>query len=811
MKNFPEPANPARWWDWSAALLLLAAMLTAATRLVATHWTEELPLIQTVTILGTIAGLALGQSRFSPTVARFFAIAYGLFVIPWQLGGTLEENLAWPDRLPVLSNRLLITLDQLLQQKPVTDNMFFLFLMSTLYWSMSAYAGYTLTRHARPWPLILPAGLAVIIIHAYDSFFPVRTWFLAGYIFLSLLLLARIHFLTLQNRWRRNGTYLPPFIGLDSIRMGLLTTAILVLFAWTAPALASTFSPAESAWRKVATPWLAVRDRLSNAFSSLQASVGVVTDFYGDTLPLGRGNPLADTVIMNVVSPPRVAAGVRYYWRQRVYDTYDGGWASTLPMNVPVSPDNFDLDQPEFEGRALASFRIKTEYPIQSLYTPSQPIWVSRPVQAEIALNSDGTADLGLIRADPYLRAGEEYEVQASLSAASIEELRGAGSDYPSWVTDRYLQLPENITPRTQELAEQITAGLDNPYDQAEAITKFLRSNITYQDTVPNPPSGQEPIDWFLFDYGRGFCNYYATAEIILLRSLGIPARMAVGYAEGQRTVLEPFLAVPQQGASVDAPQELSSPGDLYTVRHRDAHAWPEVFFPGLGWVEFEPTVSQLPILRPRDAELNLEDPEASTSTENAAQANQESLDQLLARERANQLGAAAETGLRIPTIVLVLIGLAAAALLLVFLSQERRKRGLPPIPVKLEAGLRRVGIEPPNLLRRWVRYASLAPLAKAYLELNRALSRLGNPAEPKDTPAERAAHLGEILPSAVMPIQTLLFEYQAVTYGQKAGDQETAREAGNEIRKLSFLALGKRILARFQQPARRSRPLYRR
>jgi transglutaminase-like putative cysteine protease len=808
MKDLPETASPARWWDWSAALLLLAALLTAATRLVATHWTEELPLIQTVTFLGTLAGLALGQSRFSPIVARFFAFVYGLFVIPWQLGQTLEENLAWPDRLPVLSNRLLITLDQLLKQKPVTDNMFFLFLMATLFWALSAYAGYTLTRYARPWPLILPAGLAVIIIHAYDSFFPVRTWFLAGYIFLSLLLLARVHFLTLQNRWKRNGTYLPPFIGLDSIRMGLLTTAILVLFAWTAPALASTFSPAESAWRRVAAPWLAVRDRLSNAFSSLQASVGVVTDFYGDTLPLGRGNPLADTVIMTVLSPPRVAAGVRYYWRQRIYDTYDGGWSSTLPMTVPVSPENFDLDLPVFEGRSEATFKIRTEYPIQSLYTPPQPLWVSRSIQAELALNPDGTTDLGLLRADPYLRAGEEYEVHASLSAASIEELRAAGTDYPSWVTDRYLQLPENITPRTRQLASEIAAGLDNPYDMAEAITNFLRENITYQDTVPNPPGGQEPIDWFLFDYGRGFCNYYATAEIILLRSLGIPARMAVGYAEGQRTVLEPFQFVPQQG-SVNIPQEISSPGDLYTVRHRDAHAWPEVFFPGLGWVEFEPTVSQLPILRPRAEDLNLEDPEASASSQIPPEISQQSLDELLARERNFSLGQTSEQGFRIPLVVLVLAGLAGVALLAVFLGQERRKRGLPPIPVKLEAGLRRIGIEPPHLLRRWVRYASLTPLAKAYLELNRALSRLGNPPQPKDTPAERAAQLGEILPSAVLPIQSLLFEYQAVTYGQQAGDQETAQQAGNEIRKLSFLALGRRILARFQQPVRRRRPSY--
>ena len=94
----------------------------------------------------------------------------------------------------------------------------------------------------------------------------------------------------------------------------------------------------------------------------------------------------------------------------------------------------------------------------------------------------------------------------------------------------------------------------------ADAITQYLRSNITYSSTVENPPSGQDALDWFLFDSKKGFCNYYATAEVVLLRSVGIPARMVVGFAQG----------------------EFEQP-NLYVVRERDAHAWPEVYFPGLG------------------------------------------------------------------------------------------------------------------------------------------------------------------------------------------------------------------------------------
>ncbi len=106
--------------------------------------------------------------------------------------------------------------------------------------------------------------------------------------------------------------------------------------------------------------------------------------------------------------------------------------------------------------------------------------------------------------------------------------MRQAGTDYPDWVKQHYLQLPKSITPRTRQLAEQITAGLDTPYDKVIAITNYLRRNIQYVETIEDePPTNQELIDWFLFDEKKGFCNYYSTAEIVMLRSLGIPARWA--------------------------------------------------------------------------------------------------------------------------------------------------------------------------------------------------------------------------------------------------------------------------------------------
>lgn len=795
-----------RWWDWPAAFLLVAAILVASVRLNATNWTRELDLVQTVALLGVIAGLALGQSSFSPATVRIFAGVYGTFTIGWQVGLTLGPGVLWPERLEGMWFRLLIILDQIYRQKPVSDNLFFHLLMAILFWVLSCYAGYSLVRYGNAWRAIIPAGLAIVIIHAYDAFFPVRMWFLVGYIFLSLILISRLNFIHLRNRWKDNGTFLPPFIGLDSIRLGIAATVILVLLSWSVPALASSLPPAEQVWRRATQPWMDVRTKLSNVFYSLRASVGVITDFYGDTMPLGRGNPLTDTVIMTVEAPPRPSASVRYYWRSRVYDYYDGDWSNTFPTKQTLTPNDFDLAFPEFTKRTVSHFKIKTFFPIQNLHTPSQPVWVSRPVDAYMVTNPDGTVDLSHLKAIPLLNAGETYEVEASLTTATQSELRAAGDlEYPDWVLERYLQLPATITERTRQLADQITAGLNNPYDKAQAITNYLRGTLRYSETVPPPPNGQEPIDWILFEHRQAFCNYYATAEVVLLRALGIPARLAVGYAEGERQVIGGVAEVPTlEPGGINVPAESAPLGDMFTVRHRDAHAWPEVFFPGIGWVEFEPTVSQQPIIRPIG---ELENPGSSLNDP----ANSPSLAERLARERADRLAGEREPDLaqvnqnrlQIPALLIILIALTALTILTLAIRRVRIKRGVPPLPVQLEEGFRRIGIQPPSLLHRWALFARLSPLARAYLELNRALSRLGRTPALTDTPLERGSVLAQILPTAQEPIEHVIFAYQSAVYGNLNTDGNIARQDGFEIRKQSYQALLRQWLNRFQRSKR--------
>ncbi|MDY7076253.1 MAG: transglutaminase-like domain-containing protein [Chloroflexota bacterium] len=794
------PARTSRWWDLPAACLLLAALSAAAARLIVTEWTEHLHIVQTLTFLGALAGLALGQSIFPPRRVTAFALVYGLFAVPWQLGLTLariSENALWTDRLINLVSRLSIAIGQLVRQEPVDDPLFFLFCMAVLFWILSVHAGYALTRHARPWRAVLPSGLTLLVIHTYNSILVSRVWFLAAYLFFALLLLARLIYLRHRARWQRDHVFLSSYVGLDITRVTLQITVLLVLVAWTVPALATSISAAQNAWEHVTGPWITIRDRLDNAVASLRDQVGGIYNIYGEDLVLGRGSELTDEILLAIETQPTSLMGIRYYWRARVYDYYsDGQWDTTIISTTQfVTPGSFELIFPEIEEQRTAVFTVTTAVPISTLYAPGQPVWVNHAARADLAYNPDGTTDVVALHANPPLRAGETYRVRSSLNTVTVAQLRSAGTDYPSWVTNRYLQLPPNITPRVYELAHHLASDLDNPYDIASAITAYLREQIQYSETISSRrPSNQESLDWFLFDLREGHCNYYASAEVVLLRSLGIPARLAVGFAEGER----------QSGGDVYVASQYNTytwPEDstIYVVRRHNAHAWPEVYFPGLGWVEFEPTASQSPLHRPLGEDqsgIALDSPGFLDSEDDLPDPWRDPVEELLipGRGSAPVPLEASDSG---PTVALWLLLPALGLILIAILWRKRHPRDLPPFPVLLKRGLRRFDLQTPVILHRWVLRVTLPLLARAYMELNYALIRLGASPDPADTPAERAMALSRLLPEAAVHAQRLLDEYHTMAYSPHSGNPYVAQQAGHSIRGLSWRAAIRRLIAR--------------
>jgi transglutaminase-like putative cysteine protease len=181
--------------------------------------------------------------------------------------------------------------------------------------------------------------------------------------------------------------------------------------------------------------------------------------------------------------------------------------------------------------------------------------------------------DISAVHAPNDLARGDSYTAMSMVSEATDDELRAAIGEYPAWVRERYLSLPVSLDPAVRELALNIVrdAGANNPLDASRAIEAYLRENYEYSTSIGQPPQGRDRVAWFLFENKKGYCEYYASAMIVMLRSLDIPARFAAGYAPG----------------TYDAKAQ------EFVVRESAAHAWPEVYFPGYGWIQFEPTPSQ--------------------------------------------------------------------------------------------------------------------------------------------------------------------------------------------------------------------------
>jgi protein-glutamine gamma-glutamyltransferase len=286
---------------------------------------------------------------------------------------------------------------------------------------------------------------------------------------------------------------------------------------------------------------------------------------------------LDQTVVMRVEFPdsPR-PAGELLYFRGAAYDFYDGRtWSNTLSMRRAVVPGPEGAFQIA-DARGGAQPTLRQEILLEPLDTQALfGISAIESIKSSImVVQSDAMGNLYL----PYSAwTRMHYSVRSTLHPIRAEERTGTGFSYPGEITRRFLQLPA-MSPRVRELAESVTRTVAHPFDKVMAVERYLEENYRYSlDLGFGAQASAErsnPLEEFLFSRKTGYCEHYATAMVMLLRSIGIPARLLTGFLPG----------------------EWNDFGNYFTVRQRDAHAWVEVYFPASGWVTFDPTPSdQLP------------------------------------------------------------------------------------------------------------------------------------------------------------------------------------------------------------------------
>jgi len=278
-----------------------------------------------------------------------------------------------------------------------------------------------------------------------------------------------------------------------------------------------------------------------------------------NTVDLRYRGRLGDTPVMYV------RTGAPAYWRGLVFDTYSGGVWTATPGNIgvypPYVPPRLLPPAPDgSQGTFVQTFRLLRDmapvvdaaYPIESMYVPV----------AQLARDHFGT-----FHTPDVLRAGTTYSVVSyipNLSAAELQrdpfpQISPGSAEWP-------LDL-DGLSARARDLAARVVAGhTASEYDAVTALVSYLQHNYTY--TLQVGHANGYPVEQFLFVDRSGYCEQFASAATLMLRSLGIPARLVTGYSTGD---YDPVL-------------------NQAIVREKDAHAWVEAWFPGDGWVPVDPT-----------------------------------------------------------------------------------------------------------------------------------------------------------------------------------------------------------------------------
>ncbi|HYM67517.1 MAG TPA: transglutaminaseTgpA domain-containing protein [Patescibacteria group bacterium] len=260
------------------------------------------------------------------------------------------------------------------------------------------------------------------------------------------------------------------------------------------------------------------------------------------------------------------------YWRGLVFDTYkNGAWTASLhgfrDLQAYVSPQVLPPEPQDSLGTFVQVFRIirpmpgviNAAYPIQSLYAPFS------------SLREDA---YGTFHTPEAFRPGQTYSVVSYIPDLSADALKATPAAPAAPLENSVYLDAGQLSQQAKDLAASVTAGTTTEYDTVLALTRFLQRSYHYSLQLSPVPSGKDAVDWFLFDVKTGYCEQFASAETLMLRSLGIPARLATGYSTGE---YDPVL-------------------DQSVVRERDAHAWVEVWFQGHGWVPVDPTPGVAPI-----------------------------------------------------------------------------------------------------------------------------------------------------------------------------------------------------------------------
>jgi transglutaminase-like putative cysteine protease len=466
----------------------------------------------------------------------------------------------------------------------------------------------------------------------------------------------------------------------------------------------------------------------------------------------------SDLQVFTVQSPERS------YWRLTSLEEFDGKrWTSSgsfgrangeLPEAVDADVETSTFEQ-SFSIDALAAIWLPSAYEPRALVSPGVDVRYDEESATLIVDNDIDSSD------------GISYRVRSASPRILPEDLTGTAAEVPDDIQERFLELPDGFSPDVQALARNLTADATSPADQALALQDHLQT-FSYSLEV-QPGHSEDALEDFLFTTQVGYCEQFAGAFAAMARSIGLPARVAVGFTPGD--------------------EDPDVPG-LYHVRGEYAHAWPEVYIAGAGWVLYEPTPGRgapnaesytgLPEEQAAAGnQLGTESPETTPTTEGFPSETATTFDGRTPDPRLDTTAGSSNSG-----------GGGTDSLPTRYLVEPVTRLA----PIVLGVALLYIILFPLGLLlwRALRRRRATSPhdrIELAWVETVEDAGRVGYAEQASDTYVERAHHLATALGDGEGPALRLARCREAAAYSPMGADDDDAEQAQAAADELGALA----------------------
>lgn len=594
-RSISAPPQRTAFWrraapreGWSALFLLALALYCIVYAIGEAHWVNDGNALYYGPVLGLLGGLVVAKiPRMPQVLLHVFACVVGYLFSLW-----VACTLVFHVPLPLLFSYLTAAFTgHLSAQPPEAGQMVFFFYLAFLCFFLGYFGSWLIYRAQLPWLVAFVYSAIMLVDLNYVSITKsYLNYYVAIMLGALLLLIARIHLAAQVARWVENGLYVDHTwlrkITTRCMRAACLITACALPFSLLLPIMAQPdsgkvfWSHLDQTWTNLLNGRLSLDDLRTLA---MDGSGNATSNYFGDSLQVsGTINLPTGNVLAYQSSDDK-----GHYLESVGYDHFDGHTWSLSPSHAMTLYQRDEHLSQNIQDTANEPASIFTSVHFlrtvngshNFLFVPSVPSQLDVPVN--VLYNYAGNMQDALAWSTPLtLQQNSTYSVISQLPTSDTSALAAvplpdddaafwSAGDSAQAARQLYLQMPTDLSPNVRQTMLQWTQGAHNTYQALRQIEAHLSDsvNFTYSTTNPAIPDNIDVTDWLL-QTRSGYCTYYATAMVVMARMLHIPTRLMSGFSTGTYNATD----------------------KLWVVQGSDAHSWVQAYFPGYGWINFDPT-----------------------------------------------------------------------------------------------------------------------------------------------------------------------------------------------------------------------------